>query len=48
MDVKFNGIIEISDPNNPKTDTDISVVSFKFWCDGGAAGDLWPAVGQQT
>ena len=45
VDVKSNNIIEISDPNNPKinTHTDISVISFKFWCDGGAAGVLWPA-----
>jgi len=47
VDVKSNNIIEISDPNNPKinTHTDISVISFKFWCDGGAAGVLWPAGG---
>ena len=36
-DLKSNGIIGISGPNKPKIDAhnDISVISFKFWCDGG-------------
>ena len=47
--VKYNRIVEIRDPYNPKIDThnDISVIFFEFCCDGGrrAAGDLWPAGG---
>ena len=36
-DLKSNGVIGISGPNKPKINAhnDISVISFKFWCDGG-------------
>ena len=35
--VKYNLIVEISDLNNPKIDTnnDISFIFFEFCCDGG-------------
>ena len=37
VNLKSNGIIEISGPNNLNIDThnDTSVISFEFWSDGG-------------
>ena len=45
-DTKYNGVIAISGPNNPKNDThnDISVVFLTFWCDGGRRGNPLSAV----
>ena len=45
-DMKSNGVIAISGPNNPKNDThnDISVVFLTFWCDGGRRGNPLSAV----
>ena len=46
-DIKSNGIIEISGPNNPKIDTHnaIFVISLEFCCDGGRRVTLGRRVG---